>query len=80
MDKAKLIIAQEGVPRFFIRFMINLEDALNSAPTAKADLKKMSSTNAKSLNKMRAQFKKQKPQFEQEMEMLRLVSHPLILY
>jgi len=56
LAKAKNITAKEGIPRFYIRACLSIEDLCLAATTDKE--KKMSTSNAKALNIMRQKLRK----------------------
>ena len=60
LEKAKQIVAKEGVPIFYFSALIALEDAVAKALSDKAAVKKLSSTNAKSLNGMKQKLRRQR--------------------
>ncbi|KAG5177289.1 eukaryotic translation initiation factor 3 subunit C [Tribonema minus] len=66
MDKAKVNIAKEGTPKFFIKLLVDLEDKLTETLKDKAGVKKMSATNTRSLNRMKLQLKKHNKAYEAE--------------
>jgi hypothetical protein len=55
-EKAWNVVNKEGVPRFYIRSLVTLEDAVNGV--ARADTKKMSQTNAKAYTRVKQSLKK----------------------
>jgi translation initiation factor 3 subunit C len=56
LAKAKNIIAKEGIPRFYVRACLSIEDLCLAATTDKE--KKMNTSNAKALNIMRQKLRK----------------------
>jgi translation initiation factor 3 subunit C len=79
--KAASVILKEGnVPRFYIRALYGLEDALKVSLENKND-KKMAGASAKALNSMKQKIKKYNKTFEKEIEEYRKVSarvHPIL--
>jgi len=55
------VIAKEGLPRFFVRALVDLEDAV--AGVSKADTKTMSQTNAKAYTRVKQTLKKYAEKF-----------------
>ncbi|KAJ1478147.1 eukaryotic translation initiation factor 3 subunit 8 N-terminus-domain-containing protein [Baffinella frigidus] len=53
MQKAQALINQNGVPMFYISAMVKLADLVENTMKDKEKVKKMSKTNAKSLNAMK---------------------------
>jgi translation initiation factor 3 subunit C len=64
-DRAITTIAKEGLPRFFVRALVNLEDAVNAV--SKADTKTMSQANAKAYTRVKQGLKKQTEKFAAQM-------------
>eukprot|EP00775_Hariotina_reticulata_P009995 gene9995-10150_t len=58
LDKARKVADNVGVPRVYIRMIVELEDFLTDTLANKDLKKKMSPTNAKALNTMRQRLKK----------------------
>ena len=71
LEKAKQIVAKEGVPTFYFSALIALEDAVAKALSDKAAVKKLSSTNAKSLNGMKQKLRKHCKQYEDDLARVR---------
>lgn len=62
--KSKNIIDKEGVPRFYIRLLSDLEDYLNELWEDKEGKKKMNKNNAKALSTLRQKLRKYNRDFE----------------
>jgi len=58
MEKSKTLIEREGMPQFYIRLLAQLEDLLAVALKDKEAIKKMNSSNSRSLNRMKLVLKK----------------------
>lgn len=56
-----MVIAKEGLPRFFVRALVDLEDAV--AGVSKADTKTMSQANAKAYTRVKQTLKKYAEKF-----------------
>jgi translation initiation factor 3 subunit C len=59
MEKAKAVVAKEGVPAFYLTAMAQLNQSLNDTFANKDEVKKMSSMNSKALTALRTKVKKQ---------------------
>merc|ERR1740130_1445887 len=64
LEKAKQIVAKEGVPTFYFKALLSLDVCLQKALADKPAIKKMSKTNAKSLNGMKQNLKKKMTEHE----------------
>ena len=64
VDKAKTHIQKEGLPRFYIRTLAELEDSLDVALKDKEAQKKMSKANGRALNRMKLQLRRHNKEFE----------------
>ena len=64
VDKAKTHIHKEGLPRFYIRTLAELEDCLDIALKDKEGQKKMSKANGRALNRMKLQLRRHNKEFE----------------
>ncbi|XP_074424010.1 eukaryotic translation initiation factor 3 subunit C-like protein [Larus michahellis] len=62
--KAKSIVDKEGVPRFYVRILADLEDYLNELWEDKEGKKKMNKNNAKALSTLRQKIRKYNRDFE----------------
>uniref|UniRef100_A0ACB8EV88 Eukaryotic translation initiation factor 3 subunit C n=1 Tax=Sphaerodactylus townsendi TaxID=933632 RepID=A0ACB8EV88_9SAUR len=62
--KAKSIVDKEGVPRFYIRILADLEDYLNEIWEDKEGKKKMNKNNAKALSTLRQKIRKYNRDYE----------------
>lgn len=67
--KARNIIESEGVPTFYVRSLVRLEDAVNN--TSKDAIKKMSTHNNKSFTKLKLQLKKHNREYEENIKAFR---------
>ncbi|KAI6241205.1 Eukaryotic translation initiation factor 3 subunit C [Aphelenchoides fujianensis] len=67
-EKTKAVIAREGltIPRFYIRYLAELEDFLNEQWEDKEGRKNMSKPNAKGLATLRQKLRKYNKDFESE--------------
>ncbi|KAI8910448.1 eukaryotic translation initiation factor 3 subunit 8 N-terminus-domain-containing protein [Gorgonomyces haynaldii] len=66
VQKASHLIQEDGVPRFFVRLLVQLEDELASVVADKESVKKMNATASRGLNAMKQKLKKTKV-YEREM-------------
>ncbi|XP_056325223.1 eukaryotic translation initiation factor 3 subunit C isoform X2 [Danio aesculapii] len=64
--KSKTIVDKEGVPKFYIRLLADLEDYLNQLWEDKEGKKKMNKNNAKALSTLRQKIRKYNRDFETE--------------
>ncbi|KAJ3152419.1 Translation initiation factor 3 subunit c [Geranomyces michiganensis] len=69
--KANAIIQREGVPRFYIRTIIELEDFMKEALTNKDAIKKMNASSSRALNAMKQRLRKHNKQYEADIEKFR---------
>ena len=60
-ERAITVIAKEGLPRFFVRALVDLEDAVSGV--SKADTKTMSQANAKAYTRVKQTMKKYAEKF-----------------
>lgn len=67
---AKIKAIGEGVPTFYVRVIVQLEKAVETTLQDKDKVKKMSKTNAKSLNAMKQNIRKNNANFESEIAAL----------
>lgn len=67
-DKSKKVVEREGIPRFYIRTLADLEDFVAECWEDREGRKKMNKTNAKSLTTLRQKLKKYNRDFEKEIE------------
>ncbi|XP_053376281.1 eukaryotic translation initiation factor 3 subunit C-like isoform X2 [Mercenaria mercenaria] len=67
-DKAKKVVEKEGIPRFYIRTLSELEEFVSECWEDREGRKKMNKTNAKSLTTLRQKLKKYSKDFEKELE------------
>ncbi|KAG0285145.1 Translation initiation factor 3 subunit c [Linnemannia gamsii] len=69
LQKAAGIIAQSGVPKFYIRAVADLEKSIQAAlEKEKSSSKKMNASNAKALNSMKQKVKKNNRLYEKEIQ------------
>ncbi|KAF9995598.1 Translation initiation factor 3 subunit c [Entomortierella chlamydospora] len=69
VQKAAGIIAQTGVPKFYIKAVADLEKAIQAAlDKEKTASKKMNASNAKALNSMKQKIKKNNRLYEKEIQ------------
>ncbi|KAF9346993.1 Translation initiation factor 3 subunit c [Mortierella sp. AD094] len=69
IQKAAGIIAQAGVPKFYIKAVADLEKAIQAAlDKEKTASKKMNASNAKALNSMKQKVKKNNRLYEKEIQ------------
>ena len=64
VDKAKMHIQKEGLPRFYIKALADLEDFLEAALKDKAAQAKMSKANGRALNRMKLTLRRHNKQYE----------------
>ncbi|WAR03841.1 EIF3C-like protein, partial [Mya arenaria] len=67
-DKAKKVVEKEGIPRFYIRTLVELEDFVTECWEDREGRKKLNKSHAKSLTTLRQKLKKYARDFESEME------------
>ncbi|XP_052799625.1 eukaryotic translation initiation factor 3 subunit C-like isoform X2 [Mya arenaria] len=70
-DKAKKVVEKEGIPRFYIRTLVELEDFVTECWEDREGRKKLNKSHAKSLTTLRQKLKKYARDFESEMESYR---------
>ncbi|KAG9068700.1 Translation initiation factor 3 subunit c [Linnemannia hyalina] len=69
LQKAAGIIAQTGVPKFYVRAVADLEKTIQAAlEKEKSSTKKMNASNAKALNSMKQKVKKNNRLYEKEIQ------------
>ncbi|CAK5090249.1 unnamed protein product [Meloidogyne enterolobii] len=78
-EKAKLILAREngGIPRFYIRYLVEVDDFVNEQWEDKEGRKTMSKQNAKALATFRQKIKKYNKEFEEQVNSYREEPDPL---
>ncbi|XP_030629075.1 eukaryotic translation initiation factor 3 subunit C [Chanos chanos] len=64
--KSKTVVDKEGVPKFYIRLLADLEDYLNQLWEDKEGKKKMNKNNAKALSTLRQKIRKYNRDYETE--------------
>ncbi|XP_014118015.1 eukaryotic translation initiation factor 3 subunit C-like, partial [Molothrus aeneus] len=62
--KAKGVVDRDGVPRFYLRILADLEDYLNELWEDKEGKKKMNKNNAKALSSLRQKLRKYNRDYE----------------
>ncbi|XP_062919096.1 eukaryotic translation initiation factor 3 subunit C [Mobula hypostoma] len=65
--KSKSIVDKEGIPKFYIRILVDLEDMVNEVWEDREGRKKMNKNNSKALATMRQKIRKYNRDFEQEL-------------
>jgi len=65
-DKAKVVVAKEGIPNFFIKVLCDLEDYIQTQWEDTDGRKKLSKPNAKALASLRQKLKKYNRDFEEK--------------
>ncbi|KAK9763258.1 Translation initiation factor 3 subunit c [Basidiobolus ranarum] len=68
ISKATTLISTSGVPKFYIRCLVHLEDGLKEVLDSK---KKMNASNSKALNSMRQKLRKNNKAYEKDLEEFR---------
>ena len=71
LAKSDAMVQREGIPRFYIRALTQLEDGMNQAAQDKEALKKMNSSTAKAYNSMKQKMKKEQKSRAGDMEKFR---------
>ena len=66
IEKSKMLIIQNGIPKFYIKMLGDLEDFLASTLKDKDGLKKMKAQIAKSFNTMKLTLRKHNKTYEDE--------------
>jgi translation initiation factor 3 subunit C len=61
----------DGVPRFFVRLLCDLEDKVRQGLADKASFKKLSATNGRALNRLKLTLRKHNKAYEEIMEQYR---------
>ncbi|XP_069782969.1 eukaryotic translation initiation factor 3 subunit C [Narcine bancroftii] len=64
--KSKSIVDKEGIPKFYTRILVDLEDMVNEVWEDRESRKKMNKNNSKALATMRQKIRKYNRDFEQE--------------
>ncbi|XP_043940995.1 eukaryotic translation initiation factor 3 subunit C [Protopterus annectens] len=65
-QKSKTIVDKEGIPKFYIRILADLEEYLNEIWDDKEGKKKMNKNNAKALSTLRQKIRKYNRDYENE--------------
>lgn len=68
IEKAKSVIAKIGVPKIYIKAILDLEKNVNEAVSNKEAVKKMNSNNAKALTSMKQKVRKNNARYTKEIE------------
>ncbi|KAI8818670.1 eukaryotic translation initiation factor 3 subunit 8 N-terminus-domain-containing protein [Fimicolochytrium jonesii] len=63
-SKASTIISREGVPRFYVRTLVELEEYLKQVTANKDAVKKMNASSSRALNAMKQKLKKHNKEYE----------------
>ena len=71
MSKAAVLIKKEGVPAFYYKALVELEADVERTLADKAAVKKLSKSNAKSLNSLKQNVRKVSKPYEAELAKLR---------
>ena len=71
LEKTQKVTDALGVPRVYVRILVELEDGLKKSLADKDAKKKMSPTNAKALNTMRQRLKKHNISFQEQIDKFR---------
>ena len=71
LEKTMKVTDAIGVPRVYVRILVELEDGLKKTLADKDAKKKMSPTNAKALNTMRQRLKKHNVSFQEQIDKFR---------
>jgi translation initiation factor 3 subunit C len=69
-EKSRTLWAN-GVPRFFVRLLCDLEDKVRQGLADKASFKKLSATNGRALNRLKLTLRKHNKAYEEMMEQYR---------
>ncbi|KAI8906091.1 eukaryotic translation initiation factor 3 subunit 8 N-terminus-domain-containing protein [Powellomyces hirtus] len=72
-SKAGTIIQREGIPRFYIRTIIQLEDFMKESLSNKDAIKKMNASSSRALNAMKQKLRKHNKQYEADIEKFKAV-------
>ena len=59
-----IIVAHGGLPRFFVKILVDLDDYLDERKKDKVAVKKLSNTQGRALNRMSLTLKKHNKQYE----------------
>ena len=62
------MINKEGMPRFYLKVLISLEELLNATQANKEARKKMNSSNSKSFNIMKQKLRKHNKELERHIK------------
>ena len=68
IDKARQVIAEDGIPGPYVEMLCDLEDLINDTAQDKASLKGMTKTKAKSFNVMKHKVPKLNKAYAAEMK------------
>jgi hypothetical protein len=73
VSKSQNIIKQAGLPNFFVRLLVALEDHLKELQEDKDAKKKMNAGSARAMNAMRQKLRKHNKSYEAEIQAYRKV-------
>jgi translation initiation factor 3 subunit C len=68
IEKSKMLILKNGIPKFYIRMLADLEDFLNTTLKDKEGIKKMKPLITRSLNRMKNTVRRHNKSYEKELE------------
>jgi hypothetical protein len=67
IDKSKMLIIKNGLPKFYVKILVDLEDFLTETLKDKDGIKKMKKETAKSFNAMKLTLRKHNKDYQDEM-------------
>lgn len=76
-EKSRKVVEKEGIPNFYVRALVELEDTLGEITNEMK--KKFKQANAKAFNQLKSKFVKYKEDFAERMAAYREVSKDLVL-
>mmetsp|Transcript_14560 Transcript_14560/g.21940 ORF Transcript_14560/g.21940 Transcript_14560/m.21940 type:complete len:1011 (-) Transcript_14560:147-3179(-) len=71
VEKSKMLILKNGLPKFYVKILVDVEDFLNQTLKDKESIKKMKKEVAKSFNTMKLTVRKHNKAYEAEIEACR---------
>ncbi|KAI9594614.1 eukaryotic translation initiation factor 3 subunit 8 N-terminus-domain-containing protein [Syncephalis fuscata] len=71
VTKSQNVIKQTGIPSFFTRALVSIEDFLKESQDDKEARKKMNASNAKAMTAMKQKIRKHNKQYERDIEAFR---------